>query len=363
MTSTTGVCRWQDSLASGQFWRKNLGTAFLFAFLSVLFTPVASEAQTFTATPLTEYKTGQRYLNRFSGLLYSGSNTMPKDHDADGLAAAERVQPLDTAGQPDPDGKIVVVGMGFSNWTYELCYNVQTGVCRTGTFLDISEFSTAVNHASLVLVDCAVPGEVSDRWLDDTYGNYTHCLTQLQTAGVTEAQVQVILYKNARKFPRQSLTKKTICSADSTVDVCRLESDIANAARYMKIRYPSVQQLFLHSRIYGGYAAAGSLNPEPFAYESGFAVKWLIDAQIQQQHTGVVDPTAGDVSYNAVPWMAWGPYFWASGSTSRADGVSWTANDFRLSDMTHPSAQGVSKVSGMMLEFYLSSPYSPWFRN
>ena len=219
-----------------------------------------------------------------------------------------------------------------------------------------------VNHTSLVLLDCAIPGEVANRWVDDTYGNYTHCLTQLQAAGVTKAQVQVVLYKNGHKFPSQSLAAATVCSATSTIDACTLERDIVTTARYIKSKYVNVQQMFLHSRIYGGYAPPASLNPEPFAYESGFAVKWLIEAQVIQNRTGLLDPTAGDVGYSAVPWMAWGPYFWASGTTPRSsDKLTWVAADYRTSDMTHPGPKAIIKISRMLGNFYLNSPYSPWY--
>src|SRR3982751_7088971 len=212
--------------------------AFLFAFIVILFASI-SGAQNFAATPLIDYQPGETYLNTFPGFLYEGSNTMPVDHDSDGLAAAARIQPLNPAGKPSPQGKIVLVGMGFSNWTYELCHSDQAGVCGTSTFLAVSAADPTVNHQSLVIVDCAVPSQGANRWLDDTYGNYTHCLTQLQAAGVTEAQVQIIFYKNGHLYPKQSLSATTVCSPTSAVDACRLERDIATAARYLKIRYPN----------------------------------------------------------------------------------------------------------------------------
>jgi len=68
--------------------------------------------------------------------------------------------------------------------------------------------------------------------------------------------------------------------------------------RVLKTRYPNMKQVFFSSRIYGGYG--GGLNPEPEAYESGFAVKWLIQAQIRQMESGgvVQDARAGDLNLN-----------------------------------------------------------------
>ena len=43
----------------------------------------------------------------------------------------------------------------------------------------------------------------------------------------------------------------------------------------MKQRYPNLRLTYLSSRIYGGYAG-GMLNPEPYAYEGAFTMRWLI---------------------------------------------------------------------------------------
>ena len=123
--------------------------------------------------------------------------------------------------------------------------------------------------------------------------------------------------------------------------------------------------MFVHSRTYGGYAQ-DPLSPEPFAYEYGFATKWLVDAQIVQIATGKVDPVAGNLSYKsgAAPWIAWGPYWWASGVTPchncQLPGENWARSDF-ISDGIHPSFLGIAQVASNLMSYYLNSAYAPWF--
>lgn len=48
----------------------------------------------------------------------------------------------------------------------------------------------------------------------------------------------------------------------------------------LKQKFPNLRIACLSSRIYGGYATT-HLNPEPYAYESAFVVRWLIQDQIK----------------------------------------------------------------------------------
>ena len=150
----------------------------------------------------------------------------------------------------------------------------------------------------------------------------------------------------------------------ANADAYEPETRLGNIVRLMKSRYPNLQIVLLSSRGYGGYATA-PIHPEPQAYETGFAVKWLIEAQIQQMANGgsVVDPRAGDLDYarGVAPWLAWGPYFWANGSEAKLGGPSWVPADFDLgapSLGTQLSPQGQSKTSLVLLRFFELSPFS-----
>jgi hypothetical protein len=319
-----------------------------------------SVAQNFTAVPLTQFQPGQLYLGAFPGFLYENSNSVPVDHDRDGQTFASQIEPLDAQGRPSPHGKIVAISVGFSNWTIEWCSATRSN-CIPQSFVMQAAANPLVNHATLVLVNCAKGGESAERWVDNSFGNYTQCKEALQRQHVTEAQVQIILYKDGLEFPTRALNPTTRCSPVSLVDACQYEHYVGQTARFVKRQYPSLKQMFLHSRIYGGYAAPGTLNPEPYAYEYGFSTKWLIEAQIQQLRTGTIDATAGDLSYSAAPWLAWGPYLWAAGPMPRADGLKWTEPDY-VADLTHPGTPGVQQVVTQLMSFYLQSPYSPWFR-
>ena len=121
--------------------------------------------------------------------------------------------------------------------------------------------------------------------------------------------------------------------------------------------------LLWSSRIWGG-SASTTVTPEPYAYESGFAAKWLIQAQVNQTSAAALpDSVAGDLSYTTVaPWIGWGPYLWAYGDLARGDGLQWFPLDFQQNDFTMPSETGVFKVGKMLLTFFEENPRAAcWF--
>jgi hypothetical protein len=207
-----------------------------------------------------------------------------------------------------------------------------------------------------LIIDGAEGGKSAAYWDSPTDPDYERVRTQeLAPRGLSEQQVQAAWVKVANPGPTLSLP-------NANADAYRLVQQIGDISRALKVRYPNLQQVFLSSRIYAGYATS-TLNPEPYAYESGLAVKWVIDAQIKQMNGGGVDPRAGNLDYSGgvAPWLVWGPYLWADGLNPRSDGLVWQQSDF-AADGTHPATSGRQKVGAMLLDFMLNSPFSqPWF--
>jgi hypothetical protein len=303
--------------------------------------------------PLTDLSSGN-YLG-FAGGLYRGGNQMPAAHHAAGVAAARLVQPVNAAGSPAPNGKYVLLSIGMSNTTQEFCSAGQDGRCDPGTFVVQAGADPSVRTQGLVLVDGARGGETAATWDEPSDPNYDRVRdTRLAAAGVTERQVQVAWVKVANPRPTASLP-----NADA--DAYLLVRQIGGIARALRSRYPNLRLAFLSNRTYAGYATT-TLNPEPYAYESGFAVKWVVDAQIVQMSGGGADARAGNLDYRgAAPWIGWGPDLWAAGTRARSDGLVWLPEDFQP-DGTHPSPTGVAKVGRLLLEFLKSSPQTGcWF--
>ncbi|MEO8201403.1 MAG: hypothetical protein ABI679_12830, partial [Gemmatimonadota bacterium] len=300
---------------------------------------------------------GSRTYFGFDGGLYqSGSNTIPAGHAAAGSAKAHIITPLDTNGSPSPTGKVVLLSIGISNASQEWC-DVLSFPCNAWTFTGQEAQDPAVNQTSMVVVNGAQGGSTAQFWDSPTDPEYDRVRDNvLPHFSLTEAQVQVVWLKTFNADPTVSLPS-------SQADAIALVTQYGNILRALKVRYPHLQQVFMSSRIYGGYATSGQ-NPEPYAYETGFAVKWVIQAQIDQMTNGgtVVDNRAGDLNYNTVaPWVAWGPYLWADGLNPRSDGLTWSLADLE-SDGTHPSTSGETKVGTRLLTFFKTDPRSAcWF--
>jgi hypothetical protein len=141
-------------------------------------------------------------------------------------------------------------------------------------------------------------------------------------------------------------------------DAVELQGYLRAIAMVLKDKFPTIDLAYYSSRIYAGYAVS-QLNPEPYAYQSGFSAKWVIESQIAGNDPGLnYRADAGPVE---APWLSWGPYLWADGLVPRSDGLIWECVDFQ-NDGTHPSESGRAKVAAQLLEFFTTdSTATPWF--
>ncbi len=276
-------------------------------------------------TPLSDLRTG-RYQSHQGGLYAAGKNAPSKAYLKQGLAQAKLVKPRDALGKSAAGGKVVLLSVGMSNTTMEF-----------------SEFkreadADARKSASLVIVDGAQGGQDAEI-VKDAGARYWNVVDQrLERSGVTRSQVQVVWLKEAIARPTEQFP----------ADAKRLQADLRQIVAVMHDRFPNLRLVYLSSRTYAGYATT-TLNPEPYAYQSGFAVKWLAQERVQNK-------------LKSRPWLAWGPYLWTDGTKGRSDGLVWTCADVRA-DGTHPSpTSGAQKVAGLLLKFFTtSSTAKSWF--
>ena len=285
-------------------------------------------------TPLPDLGDGL-YQGYQGGLYPGGRNVLPAGHLAVGKVRAGMIQPRNGTGQLDPDGRIVLLSIGMSNTTMEF-----------STFKQVADADPQKNPR-LVVVDGAQGSQDAEKIKEPTHSFWNVVDQRLGKAGVTGRQVQAVWLKEAiagekRGFP---------------ADAQALRDDLRTIVLILHQRFPNLQVVYLASRTYGGYAKT-NLNPEPHAYESGFAVKWLIEEQINGVEGLSADPAKGAAKS---PWLAWGPYLWTNGARGRRDGLVWEAEDVR-EDGTHPSRNGCVKIARLLLDFFKTDELARrWF--
>jgi len=269
--------------------------------------------------PLTDM--GRRRYRGYRGGLYpNGRNRPSPAYLRQGLAAARQVKPV--------DGKIVLLSIGMSNTTQEF-----------------SDFKARADRdpaksEDVELVDGAEAGWDAQR-IRSARSPYWELVDQrLNEAGAVPEQVQAIWLKQVisgegRPFPQDART---------------LQASLRAIVRILRARFVNLHLVFLSSRTYAGYAITAR-SPEPQAYDSAFAARWLINERMQR----TPKKASG-------PWVGWGPYLWTDGMKGRRDGLTWSCDDVEY-DGTHPSNSGAQKVSTLLLDFFKSDPTAkPWFR-
>jgi hypothetical protein len=295
-----------------------------------------------SSTPLvalTDLGTGT-FLGSEGGLYPNGSNVRPEPHDSDGVSIAQGIGPLDSNGNPDPNGKMVLMAIGESTAQQEFT-----------RFLPIGNADPAKN-SSLVLVNGAQGGATPNNFTSTSSAYWSTVLNDyLPQNNVTAQQVVAIWMEDT----------DGIATGTFPSDITTLQSEYETMMQTMLILFPNLKLVYFSSRYYGGYSNGVGKpdNPEPYAYEAAFAVKWAIQDQINGKSNLNYDASKGKV---VAPWMAWGPYYWANGMLGRADGTEWDCEDFSP-DGTHASSTyGQLKSSAQLLNFLRTdTTTTPWY--
>jgi hypothetical protein len=297
---------------------------------------------------LSDMGKGEMYKGYEGGLYPGGSRVRPTEHEAAGVALARQVHPLDRDGKPDPDGKIVLLGVGMSN----------TMQAMSGFLRATSAAKDRINPR-VVIVNGANGGMTADKIQHENGGRsyppdprfvfyWQYVDEKLSEAGVTRAQVQSIWVKEADPGPDEGWPGYAQ----------KLQGELARIMTLMRGRFPNLKLVYVSNRVYGGWART-RLNPEPYAYETGFAVKWLIEQQLKGDPALNFDASRGAVTS---AWLSWGPDLWSNGTIPRQDGFHYVEGDLRADDGTHEAVQGQDKVGGELLKFFLADTTTRgWF--
>jgi len=326
------------------FYAKAFAASSSEAALNPAFAPVKDELAV-VRKPLTDMTAEDRYRSEDGGLYSVGKNSPPEAHLKAALAEVAKIRPLDEQGRPSPNGKIVLMTHGMSNTNLE-----------SQRFIEVAN-ADPLKSPAVVLINGSQGGIDSRKWVNDTHTRsgvspWDRLGHRIKSAGVTPQQVQVIWMKHAISMKNNASRKRRF--GEFPEHAQQLKDDMAQIVGMLKNRYPNLKLAYVSSRSYGGYAGT-TLNPEPYAFESAFAVRWLIQDQIKGVES--LSYTAGKA-----PLLLWGPYLWADGGKGRKyDSLVYRREDF-VDDGTHPSDSGQQKIAEQLLKFFKTDPTATtWF--
>ena len=312
------------------------------------------------------------YKGEDGGLYGGGKNEAPAGHGAAHRRESEKIRPLDVQGNPSADGKIGLITIGFSNPSIES--------------EDFKRTADADSQKSprVVIVNGCIGGRSAVMWawdgaeslpqseqqrldhqmdllrmpkanrksvVNNPKDTWPTLAQRIGAAGLSPLQVQACWLKHVEANPKPL--------GEFPAHARALQADITAVLQIAKQRYPNLRVVYLSSRTFGGWSGRESGSPEPYAYESGFGTRWIVQRQIAGDPALNFDAACGAVK---APLVLWGPYLWAQGNTPRSfDGLTWTQNDVR-EDQLHPSAAGCKKTTTLLLNFFKTNEgTSRWF--
>ena len=312
------------------------------------------------------------YQGEDGGLYGGGKNEPPAAHGAAHLKETENIVPRDATGKPASDGKIGFITIGFSNPSIE-----------SEDFKRVAD-ADAQKSPHVVIVNGCIGGRSAVMWAWDgadilpkaeqerldremdllhmpkdnrktsagvAKDTWPTLAKRIADAGLSPQQVQVAWLKHVEANPKPL--------GEFPAHARTLQADITAVLQIARHHFPNLRVVYLSSRTFGGWSGRESGSPEPYAYESGFGTRWIVQNQIQGDAQLNFDPARGEVK---APLVLWGPYLWACGSTPRQlDGLTWTPSDVRP-DQLHPNEAGCAKITALLLNFFKTNEgASRWF--
>lgn len=282
------------------------------------------------------------YLGSEGGLYFNGSNQDSAQHSSDGVSFAQSLVPLDANGNPDPvNGQMVMLGLGISTIEVEM-----------DAFVPMANGDPEKNPSVLVINGAEPHASATDfASMSSLYWD-TLINDIIPNAGASPNQVVAVLFEDIDKSPKGTYPK----------DDVQLQSELESVAQNILSFFPNVKMLFYQPRAYSGFSnGVSTVDPEPYVYEQGFAIRGAIEDQINGLPSLNYNPANGPVM---APWLSWGPYTWANGMIPNSSGLAYSCQDFIGSnDGHHPSQKyGAPKIAAQFLNFFKTSPLTvPWF--
>lgn len=272
-------------------------------------------------TPLCDLVGGT--YHGFPGGLYPTSNQMPNGHLALGNQIVDQMT-------PGPAGRIVFASIGYS--LTRLTWDQFVPIMQTHPHLNPKTKFANLAQASQDIDQIADPND--DYWT-------TYFPANCAAEGVNPFEVQAIWFETGESSPTGTFP----------AHARKMQADLKQALKVCKHRMPNLKLAFLTSSHFTGYRSAGSV--EPYVYEQGFAVKWLIEEQLSRSDATMdcwsnpADP--------AFPWLAWAGYPWTDGGVQRAwDGLTWDCPADVQSDGLHQNVAGGQKLASVLIADLMS---------
>lgn len=277
------------------------------------------------------------YQGYEGGLYPNGTDMRPAAVEANAENVASQITPLDSNGNPNSTtGKIVMISIGMS--IAHLDFN-----SGPDSFEPLAA-SDAATSSQLVIVDGAQNGKTAGAWVDPNADTWKTVNGRLALQGVTAKQVEVVWVKECEAYPNRY--------GGFPNSAQFLQSDLESIARNITTNYPNAKIAYYSSRSHAFTQNPATVSPEPWDFETGYSVKWMVEDQINGNGNLNWNQNNGPV---VAPFLSWGPYLWANSSSPRSDGFQWVRSDYQA-DATHPTPSGVHKVADQLLAFFKTDP-------